>query len=90
MGFLDSYIRTFQTIGHDSINVTTSGRIVLFAYSFQKFLRYPLFGNGLGFPAVSMIKYDTFRPHNLILESLTQGGFANLIVFCTSGFYSHS
>jgi O-antigen ligase len=63
-----------------TIDEISSGRIDLYQFSINKFLRHPIFGNGLGFPVSTTNVIESFRPHNIFLEALVQGGIINFII----------
>lgn len=74
--YLDNKILAIQ---NGDIRALTSGRNLLYEYSWQKFLKNPLLGQ-FKFDAGDSI-YSTFRSHNLILESLIQFGIIGSIFF---------
>lgn len=71
-------IRSAATL---DLNAVSNSRLDVYIMSIHRFLKHPMLGNGLGFPGTLASKMENIRPHNIILEALTQGGIIHLIVF---------
>ena len=77
--FIEYIDNKVLAIINGDIRVLTSGRNLLFEYSWEKFLKNPVLGQ-FKFDAGDSV-YSAFRSHNLILESLIQFGILGSIFF---------